>query len=77
MTQADRSRASGDAGPRRLVAECQQAFHRVREARGLNEVIAALEALVLNTGGDHQEIRAMVARIATFHQLASDIRKIG
>jgi hypothetical protein len=68
----------------RLVAECDYAFRQVKEARGMNAVLAALEAasaalgeLVLNADAGDQEIRAMVARIGTFHRLASDIRKIG
>jgi hypothetical protein len=68
----------------RLVAQCEAAFRQIKEARGLNEVVAAIEVasaalgeLVLNTAEDDQEIRAMVARIGTFRQLASDIRKIG
>jgi hypothetical protein len=68
----------------RLVAECQAAFRQVKEARGLNQMVAALETasaalgeLILDTDQDDQDIRATVARIGTFHRLASDIRKIG
>jgi len=66
-----------------LIADCELAFAGVRDAKGLNSVIMAVErveealaALILSSEPDDIETRATVARLADFRDLSRSMRGI-
>ena len=66
-----------------LIADCELAFAGVRDAKGLNSVIVALErveevlaALILSSEPDDIETRATVLRLADFRNLSRSMRRI-
>jgi hypothetical protein len=71
--------------PRRaaLMSRCADAYRGVREANGLNGVIAAIEraeqalaALILSLEPDDVEARINCPRLAEFRSLSRSMRRI-
>ena len=66
-----------------LLSRCEDAYRGVRDAKGLNDIISAIEraedalgALILALDGDDIETRATVARLADFRNLSRSMRRI-
>jgi hypothetical protein len=66
-----------------LISRCEDAYRGIREAKGLNAVISAVEraedalaALILALEPDDIETRATLLRLADFRNLSRSMRRI-
>ena len=66
-----------------LLSRCADAYQGIREAKGMNAIIIALEraedalgALILALEPNDIETRASVARLADFRNLSRSMRRI-
>jgi hypothetical protein len=66
-----------------LLSRCEDAYQGIRDAKGLNAIIGAVEqaqdalgALILALEPDDIETRATVVRLADFRELSRSMRRI-